>query len=175
MRKANLLTIVFSLILIVPLFSGTKIVSVNPIGLIFGDLNVGVEYLRPSCLNPVIGGDLYIYSSGGWSTFGFGLRGGIRKYLQRTSGEGLYLGGYAETGFLSAKYLSSSTNSFLFGISGGPGYQAIFNNKYIVGLEGGISFWASSGISVGIGGETYNLGHYSGVKPYGAIYLGIKI
>jgi len=182
MKKTILLTVTLLLFMVVPLFSGTtgtKIVSVNPAGLAFGGLNAGVEFVKPSGLNTVFGGDLYLYSSGGWTSFGLGLRGGLRKYLQNTSGEGLYLGGYAELGILSAKYsflgLSDSTNSFLFGVSAGPGYQAIFNNKYIIGVEGGFSFWASSGISATISGETYDLGHYSGVAPYGGLYLGIKI
>ncbi len=171
MKKAFLIMALLGL-LATPAFSGSKIISVNPVGIIFGVPNVSVEMVKPSGLNPVFGGSLYIYSSGGWSTFGLGLSAGVRKYLQAgKTGEGLYAGAYAGLGFLSAKYAGESSSSVLFSVTGAVGYKAVFSDKYVVGLEGGLSIYLNSGIT--IGGTT--LGMYSGVGPYGALELGLKI
>ncbi len=167
-----LLAVGLVFLLTVPAFSGSKIISVNPVGIIFGVPNVMVENIKPSGLNPVLGGSLYIYSSGGWSTFGLGLTAGVRKYLQAgKSGEGLYAGGYGSLGILSAKYGSETTNSLLFSVTGAIGYKAIFNDKYVVGLEAGLSIYLNSGITIG----GASLGAYSGVAPYGSLELGLKI
>lgn len=177
MKNLNRL-VLFVLLLAVPLFAGTKIVHVNPVGLAFGVLNAGVEFVNPSGLNPVIDADLYIYGSSGWSTFGLGVSGGMRKYLTGESGNGLYIVGTGGVGFMSAKLSvlgeSASTSTLLLNLGGGAGYQAIFSGKYVAGLEGGLSVWLSSGVKVTIAGTTYDLGYYSGLSPYGAVYLGIK-
>ncbi len=171
MKKAFLFIALLGL-LAAPAYSGSKIISVNPVGIVFGVPNVNVEIVKPSGLNPVFGGSFYIYSSGGWSTFGLGLSGGVRKYLQAgKTGEGLYAGAYGGLGFLSAKYAGESTTSVLFSLTGAIGYKAIFSDKYVIGLEGGLSIYLNSGITI----AGTSLGMYSGVAPYGALELGLKI
>ncbi len=171
MRK--IVSIVAFLALIAfPAYSGSKIISVNPVGIIFGVPNVMLENVKPSGLNPVLGGSLYLYSGGGWSTFGLGLTAGVRKYLEEgKSGEGLYVGGYGGLGILSAKYGGESSNSLLFSVTGAVGYKVIFSNKYVVGLEAGLSIYLNSGVTIG----GVSLGAFSGVAPYGALELGIKL
>ncbi|GEM_PF-3390762 len=171
MKKSLFFLALFAM-LTVPAYSGSKIIAVNPVGIIFGVPNVNVEFIRPNGLNPVVGGNLYIYSSSGWSVFGLGVNAGMRKYLEEgKTGHGLYVGGYGGLGMLSAKYAGASTSSLTFSVSGGVGYKVMFNDKYVIGLEGGLSVFLNSGITVG--GVT--LGMYSGVGPYGALELGIKI
>lgn len=178
MKKLNRLLLLM-LIFTVPLFAGTRVVHVNPVGLAFGVLNAGVEFVNPSGLNPVVDANFYLYSSDGWSTFGLGVAGGMRKYFSDDSGNGPYIFGSGSVGIVSAKLSllgeSASTNTLLLNIAGGAGYQTIFNEKFVAGLEGGFNVWVSSGIKVTMYGIPYELGHYSGLSPYGAFYIGIKI
>lgn len=179
MRKLKIISVLLVVLLLLPAAANAydKILFVNPVSLVFGVLNAGVEMVKPSGLNPVFGGSLYLYAGGGWSVFGLGVSGGVRKYFKK-SGEGFYLGGYGNMGFVQAKYSigseSSSATSVIIGINGGAGFKANLTERLVIGLEGGIAIYPLGKVSVDIGGISYSLSTYAGISPYGGLEIGYR-
>ncbi|MCX8057358.1 MAG: DUF3575 domain-containing protein [Ignavibacteria bacterium] len=147
-------------------FAQSKAITVNPIGLFWGALNVQYEFRYDVDNSIALRANFVGYDIGSFSNSAFGLGGTLRWYHSRKPVVGLWYGPSADILFWTAKEKSliapdTFTSSFL-GLGGDIGYKWNFN-QFAVEIYGGLRYYFGEITGLSFGGASLiaglNLGY----------------
>ncbi len=149
-----------------PLFSQSRAVSINPLGLFWGVLNVQYEFRYDLDNSIALRANFVGYDIGTFSNSAFGFGGTYRWYHSTKPVVGLWYGPSADILFWSAKQKNRITpatyNSSFLGIGGDIGYKWNFN-QFGVELYGGLRYYFGEIAGLSFGGASLiagvNLGY----------------
>lgn len=154
MKKLALIVIlIYS---IVPLFAQPrKAITVNPLGLFWGVLNVQYEFYYEKNNSISVRGNFVGYEIGSFSNTAFGVGSTYRWYHNKKPVVGLWYGPSADLLIWSAKEkarLSTNTYQSLFlGLGGDVGYKWNFN-QFGVEVFGGLRYYFGHIANLDFGG-----------------------
>lgn len=158
--------IIFFFGLSLNLFAQSKAVTVNPLGLFFGALNVQYEFRYDSDNSIALRANFVGYDIGSFSNSAFGFGGTYRWYHSTRPVVGLWYGPSADILFWTAKEKrivapATYTSSFL-GLGGDIGYKWNFNH-FGVEIFGGLRYYFGEIAGLSFGGASLiaglNLGY----------------
>ena len=111
-----------------------NVVKVNPIGLAFGNINLGYQRALGTAHAVQISAN-YWYKIFGTDVSGFGIRGGYQFFLTsrtKSAPEGFYIG--PQISFNSLKETNTDVSVTAFGIGALIGYQWVWNSGLCLDL-----------------------------------------
>jgi hypothetical protein len=117
----------------------SKVVSVNPVGAIFG--NLGLEYQKNINKSSAwaVRGTFWSLGSGNWKASAFGAGGSYRWFLEPTAPEEFYVGGGLDLESFTATLGGESSSTIILTPKAEAGYRwLLFSKKHFtvsIGVE----------------------------------------
>ncbi|HBT17887.1 MAG TPA: hypothetical protein DEB05_13145 [Firmicutes bacterium] len=159
MKKVSIILLALILTLLcanLSMAAGDQSVTVNPFGLLFGQLNGQYEKSLGNQGSFLVNGSYISLSYNEKKITGIGVGGGYRKYLGDEKFSGFFAQGTGNVYFVSIPDDSST----IFGISGLAGFKWLFDQGFTVE--------AGAGVNMVFG----NVEGYNGLGPALALSLG---
>ena len=158
----------------------TSIITVNPLGLVFGYINAHYEIALNEMNGLGFNAGANFYNLSGWSWFGANVSGEYNWYFQKHALNGWFAGPVAGVSFVNINYeytaldsslalvtKKDSASSFGIQVGGHGGYRWIWDNGFTLDLQGGFMYTVSSAVT--LGGATAPFG---GFGPLLGVNLG---
>jgi len=159
----GIISILLTLLLLTPGFSQkrSKVVSVNPVGFIFGIF--GLEYQENIDVNSAwaVRGAFWSSRSGDWSMGAFGAGGSYRWFIEPTAPEEFYVGGGLDITLVTVKLGSEEATGVAFAPKAEAGYTWLFGSKKNFAISIGAEAYYLIG-NIKVGDESWPFGGFKG-------------
>jgi hypothetical protein len=126
-----------------------KIVSINPLGYLFGVINLDYEKVKNNKRTFIIGGTYLTFNSSSWNVSGIGGRVGMQIYKEGNAPHGFYYGPTGSIAYVTAEYtdpygMTSSSKGTAFSVGGRAGYQWISKENITFNINVGVNYMLGS-------------------------------